>query len=53
MKEQIYILTKGKKVLFEGTKQNCFNKLLDIQPNSCYYAIHTDNYKITVKTKKL
>jgi len=49
MKEQIYILTKGKKVLFESTKQNCFNKLLQIQPNSCYYAIHIDNYKITLK----
>jgi|14BtaG_2_1085337.scaffolds.fasta_scaffold13160_2 calcineurin-like phosphoesterase family protein len=49
MKEQIYILIHGKKVLFEGTKDKCFFKLLDIQPMSCYWAIKYEGYKIILK----
>jgi len=49
MNQEIYILTHEKKVLFEGTKDKCFFKLLDIQPMSCYWAIKYEAYKITLK----
>lgn len=49
MNQEIYILTHEKKVLFEGTKDECFFNLLDIQPMSCFWAIKYEGYKITLK----
>lgn len=49
MEIKIHTLTKEGKVLFEGTLNECYCKLLDIQPNSCYYATTIDDYKIKLK----
>lgn len=51
MEREIYVLTKEDKVLFKGTSNECYSKLLDIQPNSCYYATNIDDYKVKPKKK--
>lgn len=47
--DDIYILSQDGKTLFEGDKNECFFKLLDIQPMSCYWALKYEGYKITLK----
>lgn len=49
MEIETYTLTKKGKVIFEGTLNECYFILLDIQPNSCYYATTIDDYKIKLK----
>lgn len=44
--KEIYVLMFNGKVITEGTKQECYSKLLDIQPNSCYYATTYGDYKV-------
>ena len=51
--QQIYALFYKDKFIIEGTFNNCFFKLLDIQPNSCNYALNYGEYKIINKTKQL
>tara|TARA_X000001382_G_scaffold101953_3_gene76667 strand:- start:767 stop:1189 length:423 start_codon:yes stop_codon:yes gene_type:complete len=51
MKNDNFILTYQNKVIFEGRKEQCFVKLLNVQPNSCYYALTSDDYKITLKSE--
>jgi len=51
MKQEIYILTKDDQVLFEGTHNHCYWRLLDIQSASCHHALKYEGYKIILKTK--
>lgn len=48
--KQIYALFHKNKFIIEGTFNDCFFKLLDIQPNSCHYALNHGEYKIINKT---
>lgn len=50
--DDIYILSQDGKTLFEGDKNECFFKLLDIQPMSTFWAIKYEGYKITLKPNK-
>ena len=42
----MYIILHEGKEVFRGTDNECFIKLLNIQPNSCHYATTWGGYKI-------
>ena len=54
MKNEIYTLTHEKKEIFEGSRLECFLRILNLRqnkfnPNSLDFALEYDGYKLTLK----
>ena len=45
--EPSHIITKDNEPLYYGSYDDCFSRLLDIQPNSTHHAIKYEGYDIT------
>ena len=45
--EPSHIITKDNQALYYGSYDDCFSRLLDIQPNSTHHAIKYEGYDIT------
>jgi hypothetical protein len=45
--EPTHIITKDNEPLYYGSYDNCFSKLLDIQPFSTHHAMKHEGYNIT------
>ena len=45
--EPSHIITKDNDALYYGSYDDCFSRLLDIQPNSTHHAIKYEGYDIT------
>ena len=51
-RNEIYQIKKDAKVLFTGTENECFHKLLRIQPFSTSYAMKYGGYAIEPEGKE-
>jgi len=45
--EPSHIITKDNEPLYYGSNEDCFSKLLDIQPSSTHHAMKYEGYNIT------